>query len=122
MDLKTAVWYPAKETLIAGPSFPSTLEISYESQICSFSLNKSHVIIMGHQFEYHSYYNVFRYKVAIIDFHRQEWFYLTNIDLDFVMLTCRGALGFDKNGKRLVIHSSVLNFYILALQNYDLEF
>ena len=116
MDLKTAVWYPAKETLIGGPSFPSALEISYESQICSFSLNKSHVIIMGHQFEYHSYYNVFRYKVASIDFHRQEWFYLTNIDLDFVMLTCRGALGFEKNGKRLVIHSNVQNFY------YDLEF
>ena len=111
MDLKTAVWYPAKETLIAGPSFPSTLEIPYESQICSFSLNKSHVIIMGHQFNYHS--NAFRYKVAIIDFHRQEWVYLTNIDLDFIMLTCRGALGFDKRGKRLVIHSNVQNFYSL---------
>ena len=105
MALKTAVWYPAKETLISGPSFPSSLQVSYEIQICSFSLNKSHVIIMGHQPEY--YNNAFRYKVALIDFQRQEWIYLTNIDLDFIMLTCRGALGFEKNGKRLVIHSNV---------------
>ena len=111
MDLKTAVWYPAKETLFGGPSFPSALEISNESQMCSFSLNKSHVIIMGHKFEYYS--NAFRYKVAIIDFHRQEWFYLTNLDLHFFMLTCKGALGFDKHGKRLVTHFNVQNFFFL---------
>ena len=46
MPLKTAVWYPAKKTLISGPSFPSTLQVLHEFEICSFSLNKSHVIII----------------------------------------------------------------------------
>ena len=117
MDLKTAVWYPAKETLIVGPSFPSSLQISYEDQICSFSLNKSHVIIMGDFFKI-NVENILkkyvekkmctanscnRYKVAMIDFQRQEWFYLKDIYLDFSLVSCKGALGFKKNGKRLVI-------------------
>ena len=49
----------------------------------------------------------------MIDFQRQEWFYLTDIYLDFYMLTCRGALGFEKHGKRLVIHYNGQNFYLL---------
>jgi hypothetical protein len=44
-----------------------------------------------------------RYKVAMIDFQRQEWFSLTDIDLDFSLASCKGALGFEKNGKRLVV-------------------
>ena len=121
MELITAVWYPAKQTLIIGPVFPSDFTNLYANSFCSISLNKTHLIIMGHQMIYYSYNN-YRYKVAIIDFQRQEWFYLTNIDLDFYLDTCKGALGFEKNGKRLVIHSNGQNFYILALRNYDLEF
>ena len=117
MDSKTAVWYPAKETLISGPSFPSNLIILYEDQICSFSLNQSHVIIMGSFFKI-CFENILekyvkrkmctanscnRYKVAMIDFQRQEWYYLKDIYLDFLMVSCKGALGFKKNGKRLVM-------------------
>ena len=117
MNFKTAVWYPAKETLIGGPSFPSSLEILFEYRICSFSLNRSHVIIMGEFFKknveenVHSHFS--RYKVAMINFQRQEWFYLKDIYLDFYLFTCRGALGFEKHGKRLVIHSNSQNFYLL---------
>jgi hypothetical protein len=119
MEKQTAVWYPAKETLISGPSFPSSLQILNENQICSFSLNKSHVILMGNFFKMFvekkmcTANSCYRLKVAMIDFQRQEWFYLTDIYLDFYMLTCRGALGFEKHGKRLVIHYNGQNFYLL---------
>ena len=112
MSSQTAVWYPAKQTLIEGPSLPSCFKDLYANSFCSVGLNKTHLIIMGHPMKYYSYNN-YRYKMAIIDFQKQEWFYLTDFDLDFIMLTCRGALGFEKHGKRLVIHSYGQNFYFL---------
>ena len=112
MELMTKLWYPAKQTLIEGPSFPSSFEDLYASSFCSISLNKTHLIIMGHQMKYYSYNN-YRYKMAIIDFQKQEWFYLTDLDLDFLLNTCKGALGFEKHGKRLVIHYNGQNFYLL---------
>ena len=101
MYLQTAVWYPAKEKLITGPSLPSIFQDLDANTICSISLNKSHLIIMGHPGLMTN--SDWRYKVAMIDFQRQEWFSLTDIDLDFSMASCKGALGFEKNGKKLVV-------------------
>ena len=107
MSSQTAVWYPAKQTLIEGPSLPSSFKDLYANSFCSVGLNKTHLIIMGHPMKYHSYNN-YRYKMAIIDFQKQEWFYLTDFDLDFYLDNCKGALGFEKHGKRLVIHFSFI--------------
>ena len=107
MELITTVWYPAKQTLIEGPSFPSSFLDLYANSFCSISLNKTHLIIMGHQMKHYSYNN-YRYKMAIIDFQKQEWFDLKDFDLDFYLYTCKGALGFEKHGKRLVIHFSFI--------------
>ena len=107
MELITTVWCPAKQTLIEGPSFPSSFQDLYARSFCSISLNKTHLVIMGHQMKYYSYNN-YRYKVAIIDFQKQEWFYLTDFDLDFFLASCKGALGFEKHGKRLVNHFSFI--------------
>ena len=108
MKSKTAVWYPAKKALIEGPSFPSTsFQALYPENVCSISLNKTHVIIMGHQSWINKYTDEYKSKVAMVDFQKQEWFYLTDIYVDLHVDTCKGALGFDKHGKRLVIHFSV---------------
>ena len=112
MELITTVWYPEKHTLIEGPSFPSSFQDLYANSFCSISLNKTHLIIMGHQMQYYNY-NVYRYKVTIIDFPKARMVHLTNFDLDFFMHTCRGALGFEKHGKRFVIHPYDQNFYLL---------
>ena len=105
MDLITSVWCPAKQTLIEGPSFPSSFQDLYANSFCSISLNKTHLIIMGHQMKDYSYN---RYNMVIIDFQKQEWFYLTDFYLDFYLGTCKGALGFEKHGIRLVIHFSFI--------------
>ena len=119
MKLQTAVWYPAKEKLIGGPSFAKSLQILYEHKICTFSMNRSHVIIMGDFFKNNVEENrcnsCNNYKVAVINFQLQEWFHLKDIYLDFYTRICRGALGFEKNGKRLVIHSNNQNFYFTKL-------
>ena len=112
MELITVVWHPAKKTLIRGPSFPSSFQDLHADSFCLISLNKTHLIIMGHQLEYYSY-NAYRYKVAIINFQTQKWFYLTNFYLDFYLGTCKGALGFEKHGKRLVIH-----FFFIYYSNF----
>ena len=122
MGLQTAVWYPAKETLIGGPSFPISFQDLYVKKFCSISLNKTHVIIMGHQVVYIN--NVYRYKVAIIDFPKARMVYLNTIVLDFYISTCRGALGFEKHGKRLVtfiLKVKTSTCFTQRLQNYGLE-
>ena len=113
MESKTTVWYPAKQALIEGPSFPRSFLDLHTKSFCSISLNKTHLIIMGHQMEYHSYIDAYRYKVTIIDFPKARMVHLTNLFLDFYMHTCRGALGFEKHVKRLVIHFYGQNFYLL---------
>ena len=106
MNSQTAVLYPAKEKLIDGPSLPSIFQDLHANTICSISLNKTHLIIMGHHGLITN--SDWRYKMAMIDFQRQEWFSLTDFDLDFSLASCKGALGFEKNGKRLVVYSNII--------------
>ena len=100
MDLNTVIWNQKKEKLINGPTFPNSFLKNHMSveQLCSATLNRSHVILIG----YSSGYDLIR-RVVIIDFVEQFWYFMSDLELesdDLYLRNCRGSVAIDKSGKK----------------------
>ena len=100
MDLNTVIWNQKKEKLINGPTFPNSFLKNHMSveQLCSATLNRSHVILIG----YSSGNDLIR-RVVIIDFVEKLWYFMSDLELesdDLYLRNCRGSVAINKNGKK----------------------
>ena len=95
-ELESIVQYPSRQTSNHGPNLPHSFHWDYHPfRICSISLNRTHLMIIGHV----SLEKSINYGVSIIDFPNQRWFPCPSMNVNY-MTHSKGALGFHKNGSR----------------------
>ena len=90
MELKTAIWHIKKERLINGPTFPNTFMNMDVHYLCSATLNRSHVMLIGY------------YKVVIFDFVEKSWYFISDLELEsnVYWVNCRANVAIEKSGKK----------------------
>ena len=95
-DRKTMVWYPKKQKIDNGLKLPSSFQDAYLHELCTVSLNRSHLMLIHSQ-------SVFKVAVFIIDFMQEKWIPLSMLAFHLIHLyNCKGASGFDKNDNQYV--------------------
>ena len=95
MDLKTAIWYQKKEKLINGPKFPSDFFDIHVHHLCSATLNRSHVMLIG-------CYSIGYCRVVIFDSVKNLWHLISDLELEYNLYfyDCRASVAIDKSGKK----------------------
>ena len=101
IELKTAIWYQKKEKLNNGPTFPNGFlkNHMFVYELCSATLNRSHVMLVG----YSTGYSRIR-RVVIYDYVEELWYFLSDLELEVEgfeeFFNCRGSVAIDKSGKK----------------------
>ena len=95
MHLKTAIWYKKKEKLINGPKLPNRFLDMDVHHLCSATLDRSHVMLIG-------CYSIGFCRVVIFDYLEKLWYHISDLELEYNLLLyhCRISVAIDKSGKK----------------------
>ena len=96
MHLKTAIWYKKKEKLINGPKLPNRFLDMDVHHLCSATLDRSHVMLIG-------CYSIGYCRVVIFDYLEKLWYHISDLELEHNNLHlyhCRISVAIDKRGKK----------------------
>ena len=98
MISKTAIWYEKKEKLISGPTIPRiwTLHMRSVNELCSATLNRSHVMLIVAS-AHPLIPNWLIRNVVIFNSVENLWL---EYDLDDSFNHCRASVAIDKSGKK----------------------
>ena len=128
---QTALWYKKRQKFVLGPDLPnyfSPMTLQLYKNICSVSLNSTHVMLFG--FLVDEGYTIHQYKgVAIIEFSRNIWTNLAPLPIEYheSIKKCHAAPVFDKLGNQkiwLIAHKYNRFEYAsswLELMSYELS-
>ena len=90
-----------RQKLGKGPNLPNFLEGNDElksENFCTVSINRTNFMAIAYQPNYHLHGHP--KSVAMVDFNKQIWTSYPSIQLEEFVLSCSGAVQFDKKGKR----------------------
>ena len=106
---QTALWYKKRQKFVLGPDLPnyfSPMTLQLYKNICSVSLNSTHVMLFG--FLVDEGYTIHQYKgVAIIEFSRNIWTNLAPLPIEY-----------HESIKNVMLHQFLTN---LAIKRFGLS-